>query len=191
MTSLTSTQVANEAIQLMGDNTPLVTGVAPNFDTSPAGIALAQIYAPTVAAVMRMFQWDQSRKEASLTLTGNAAPFPWAYEYYFPSDGVQIWQVAPSTLADPFDPLPVNWSVGNDVVSGTQVKCVFANITGAKVIYNNNPAESTWDPSFTEAVVRMLAAKLAMAIGGRTDTAESLTESGAQFEQLAETKGDV
>jgi hypothetical protein len=191
MTSLTSTQVANEAIQLIGDNTPLVTGVAPNFDTSPAGVALAQIYAPTVAAVMRQFQWDQSRKTASLTLTGNTAPFPWSYEYYFPSDGVQVWQVAPASLTDPYDPLPVNWSVGNDVVSGSQVKCVFANIAGAKVIYDNNPAESTWDPLFTETVVRLLAAKLAMAIAGRTDTAQSLTESGAQFDQVAQGRGDV
>ena len=191
MTSLTSTQVANEAIQLMGDNTPLVTGVAPNFDTSPAGIAMAQIYAPTVAAVMRQFQWDQSRKVAALTLTGNSAPFPWEYEYYYPSDAVEVWQVAPASLSDSYDPLPVNWSVGNDVVSGSQVKCVFANISGAQAIYNNNPTESTWDPSFTEAVVRMLASKLAMAIGGRSDTADSLMQSGAQAEQVAETRGDV
>jgi hypothetical protein len=189
--ALTSQIVANNALQLVGDNQPLVSAGAPNFDQSPAGVALQQLYAPTVATVMRQFGWDLARNTQPLALTGNPAPFPWAFEYTYPANCLEVLQVAPPSIADPNDPLPVNWSVGNDVVGGDQVKVIFSNLAGALVVYNNGPAENTWDPLFTEAVVRLLASKLAMAIAGRSDTAQTLLQSGSAMEQIAETRGDV
>jgi len=186
-----SLTIANQAIQLIGDNQPAVTGGAPNFDSSAAGVALAQIYAPTVATVMRQFGWDLARNTQALVLTGNAAPFPWDYEFTYPANCIEVLQVAPASVSDPNDPLPVNWSIGNDVVSGTQSKVIFANIAAGNLIYNNGPQESTWDPLFTEAVVRLLASKLAMAIAGKPDTSTSLLQSAGQFEQAAESRGDV
>jgi hypothetical protein len=189
--ALTSQIVANNAIQLIGDNSPLVSAGAPNFDQSPAGVALQQLYAPTVATVMRQFGWDLARNTQPLVATGNAAPFPWAHEYTYPANCLELLQVAPPSVTDPNDPLPVNWSVGNDVVGGAQVKVIFANLATALAVYNNGPAENTWDPLFTEAVVRLLASKLAMAIGGRSDTAQTLLQSGSAMEQIGETRGDV
>jgi hypothetical protein len=189
--ALTSLAVANQAIQLIGDTQPLVSAGAPNFDASPLGVALQQVYAPTVATVMRQFGWDLARNTQPLVVTGNAAPFPWAFEYTYPAKCLEVLQVAPPALIDPNNPLPVNWSIGNDVVGGQQVKVIFSNLAGALVIYNNGPVESTWDPLFTEAVVRLLASKLAMGISGRSDTAEALLQSGSAMEQLAETRGDV
>jgi hypothetical protein len=188
---LTSQIVANNAIQLIGDNSPLVSAGAPNFDQSPAGVALQQLYAPTVATVMRQFGWDLARNTQPLVLTGNPAPFPWEFEYTYPTNCLEVLQVAPPSIADPNDPLPVNWSVGNDVVGSAQVKVIFSNLAGALVVYNNGPAENTWDPLFTEAVVRLLASKLAMAIAGRSDTAQTLLQSGSAMEQIGETRGDV
>jgi len=190
VSTLTSLQVANNAIELMGDNQALVTGGAPNFDNSAAGVVLAQIYGPTVATVMRQYGWDLGRNTQPLVATGNPAPFPWEFEYQYPANAIQILQLSPTTLADPNDPLPVNWSIGNDVVSGTQVKVIFSNLSSGLVIYNNGPKESTWDALFTEAVVRLLASKLAMAISGKPDTMDALLQSGGSFEQLAETRGD-
>ena len=196
---LASQIVANNAIQLIGDNSPLVSAGAPNFDQSPAGVALQQLYAPTVATVMRQFGWDLARNTQPLVATGNAAPFPWAHEYTYPANCLELLQVAPPSVTDPNDPLPVNWSVGNDVVGGAQVKV----LAGARRkrspswhqrqmrFFNNGPAENTWDPLFTEAVVRLLASKLAMAIGGRSDTAQTLLQSGSAMEQIGETRGDV
>jgi hypothetical protein len=188
---LTSQIVANNALQLIGDNQPLVSAGAPNFDASPAGVALQQLYAPTVATVMRQFGWDLARNTQALVATGNAAPFPWAHEYTYPANCLEVLQVAPLSLADPNDPLPVNWSVGNDVVGGEQIKVIFSNLAAALIVFNNGPAENTWDPLFTESVVRLLASKLAMAIAGRSDTAASLLQSGSAMEQLGETRGDV
>jgi len=191
MANQTSQNVANQAIQLLGDNQPLVSAGAPSFDASPAGVALAQVYAPTVAAVLRQFGWDLARNTQALVLTGNAAPFPWAYEFTYPANCLEVLQIAPTSVSDPNDPLPVNWSIGNDVVSGTQVKVIFANLATGNLIYNNGPQESTWDPLFTEAVVRLLASKLAMAIAGKSDTSAALLQSASQFEQLGEQRGDV
>lgn len=188
---LTSNSVANQAIYLIGDNQKPVTGGAPNFDSSTAGKVLQTIYAPTVATVMRQFGWDMARNTQSLVATGNQAPFPWSYEWLYPENAIEILQVAPAELEDPFNPLPINWSVGNDLVSGSQVKVIFSNMSPALVVFNNGPQESVWDALFTESVVRLLASKLAMAIGGKPDTAAAELQSGGAFEQIAEERGDV
>ena len=170
---------------LIGGNQPLVTGTAPNFDSSDAGKAASAVYADTVAAVAREFGWDFARNTVALTTTGNTAPFPWSVEYNYPN-GVQVWQLAPASLTDANNPLPVNWAVGNAQVSGAQKKVIWSNLSGALATYNNNPAESLWDGDFVEAVVRLLASKLAMAIAGKPDTAQGLLQSGAAFETIAE-----
>lgn len=188
---LTSMSVANQAIQLIGDNQPLVSAGAPNFDSSDLGIALQQVYAPTVATIMRQFGWDLARNTQPLVLTGNIAPFPWEYEYTYPANCLEALQVAPQAMADKNNPLPVNWSIGNDVVNGNQVKVIFSNLANAILVYNNGPSENTWDSLFTETVVRLLASKLAMSVAGRADTAQVMLQSSGAMEQLAETRGDT
>ena len=57
-------------------------------------------------------------------------------------------------------------------------------------IFNNNPGPDVWDPLFREAVARLLASVLAMAIAGRPDTAQAFLDSGAAFESIGERRGD-
>lgn len=187
---VTSTDVANQAIFLIGDNQPAVTGVAPTFDNSAAGQALQKLYAPAVATVARQWGWDLARATVALSPTGNAPPIGWTQEYLYPPNGIELWQLIPQTIADPNNPLPVNWNVGNAVVSGSQVKVIWTNLANAQATYNNNPNENTWDPLFREAVVRLLASELAMAIAGRPDTAEALLQSGSAFETIGEARPD-
>lgn len=182
----TSNSVANSAIQLIGDNQAAVTGFAPTFDNSAAGQALQKLYAPCVATVARQFGWDFARRTVALSLSGNTPVFPWTVEYLYPSNGVQVWQLTPETLADPNNPLPVNWEEANAQVSGVQKKVIHCNLVNALAVYNNNPTEATWDSLFREAVVRLLASELAMAIAGRPDTADALIKSGAAFETIGE-----
>jgi hypothetical protein len=189
----TSTDIVNQAVQLLGwDNPTPVTGVAPNFDTSTLGKAAAAIYAPCVATVARQFGWDFTRNMVGLTLSGNVAPFPWSYEYLYPTNGIQVWQVMPSSTSftDFNNPLPVNWVVGNAVVSSIQTKVIWTNMASARVVYNNAPLESTWDPLFREAVVRLLASELAMATAGKPDVSQSLLETGGAFESIGEKRGN-
>lgn len=187
----TSNDIANQAIMLIGDNQPKVSGTAPNFDSSPAGLALAEIYQPTVQTVMRQFGWDFSRASIPLTVTGNTAPFPYTYEYAWPANCAQLWQVMPQTLEDPFDPLPVEWVTGNTLVANVQSRVIWTNQQNAQAVYNSTPDEDTWDSLFTETVVRLLASKLATAIDGKAQTAEMMLQSGSSFEQLGESRRDV
>jgi hypothetical protein len=185
-----SNAVANQALQLIGDNAPSVSGQSPTWDGSTAGIALSKLYVPCVATVARQFGWDQGRFTGALTATGNTPPEPWANEYIYPASAVEIWQILPAAIADPNNPLPVNWNVANNLVSGTQTKVIQCNVANALAVYNNNPAESTWDALFREAVVRLLASELSMALFGRPDSSEAYLQSGAAFETIGEGRPD-
>ena len=81
----TDVDVVNEALVLVGYDGAPVTGSAPNFDTSIAGKIAARIYVTPVQAVARQNEWDFARQVSALTLSGNAAPFPWSYEYLYPA----------------------------------------------------------------------------------------------------------
>jgi len=161
----------------MGDNMPAVTGLAPTFDNSPAGKALQYLYTETVQAVQRRFEWDASRRVYALTLSGNTAPLGYDFEYIYPTVGIEIWNLTSAT-ADPNDPLPTNWSVGNALVAGVQTKVIWSDVASALAVYNNQPTEAVWDSAFTEAVVRELASKLAMALAGRPETEQLFLQSG-------------
>lgn len=187
-----SNDIANQAIQLIGDNQPAVTGFAPNFDDSAAGKALKWLYDATVATVARSFGWDFARKSAALVLSGNVAPFPWDFEYLYPTRAPQIWQLMPpdGPSYDENNPLPQNWLVGNAQVSSVQTKVIWSNLASAVCIYNNNPSEATWDPLFRESVVRLLANVLSTALEGRPDLAQVSLENYTGFQNRAEARAD-
>ena len=188
--AVTSQDVANQAILDIGGNQPLVTGQNPTWDNSTVGKALQKLYTPAVQTVGRQFGWDFSRNLVTLTLSGNPANLLWTYEYLYPSNGVQVWQLIPGTIADANDPLPTNWLTGNTLVGSVQTKVIWSNVANAMAYYANNPTEATWDPGFREAVVRLLASELAMATSGKPDVAEAMLQSGAAFEKIAEGRAD-
>lgn len=174
----------------MGDNnTPLVTGTYPNFDNSPLGQAASLLYGPTVAAIGRQFAFDFARSTQALVLSGNTPPPPFALEYIYPPACIELWQIIPVGY-DPNNPLPTTWTVANSIVAGAQVRVIQTNVAGALAVFNNNPLPSAWDSLFTETVVRLLASKFASAIAGRVDMSESLLQSAAGFEGVAQKRPD-
>jgi hypothetical protein len=184
-----SNDIANQALQDLGGNMPAVTGQAPTFDNSAAGIALQRLYVPTVQTVAKQFGWDFARCVVVLALTGNPAPIGYSFEYLYPTNGIEVWQLMPTPpFADANNPLPINWTVGNAIVSGTQTKVIWSNLANAEAVYNNAPVESSWDALFREAVVRLLTSVLALAIAGKPDVAEAYLQSGAAFESIGETR---
>ncbi len=184
-----STDIVNQALMLIGGNQPPVSGVAPNFDSSPTGKAAALLYVPCVQTVMRSFAWDFVRHTSALALSGNAAPFPWALQYKYPTNCIELWTITVAS-EDINDPLPYNFSVANDVVGAVQQRVINTNLADALGVYNNYPNENTWDASFREAMVRLLASELAMAIAGKPETSQGLLESAGTFEQAGESRQD-
>ena len=180
----TAADIVNEALQLMGDNeTTPVTGVAPTFDSSRAGIAARQLYLPTVTAVARAGDWDFERAYTALATSGNVPPDPWLYEYVYPATAVRVWQVLPATITDQNDPLPTSYVVGNTVVAGVTTKVIWTDIAVARAVIANVPGENLWDALFHQAVVRALAASLAIALAARNDTARDRFSESVQFMQ--------
>lgn len=183
----TATDIVNKALMLIGGNQAPVTGTAPNFDTSVAGKAAALLYPGAVLTVARQAGFDFARASVLLVASGNTPPVDYAYEYKYPTNGVQVWQLLPASIADPNNPLPITWTVGNAIVGGNSVRVIWTNLATASARYNGTPSDpSAWDSLFTEAVVRLLASELAMAIAGKPATSQGLLESGAAFENLAE-----
>ena len=186
--AVTSNDIANQAIVLVGDNVPPVNGFAPTFDSSAAGQALSRLYTPCYQTVAREFGWDFARNVFTLALTGNVAPMGFAYEYAYPAAAIEIMQVQPATLSDPNNPLPKNWMIGNVLVSGTQTKVIWSNLAAAQAVINNAPTEAVWDASFREAMVRLLASELATALFGKPDMTEAMLQTGGAFETIAESR---
>lgn len=182
---VTSNDIVNQALQMMGDNAPTVTGNAPGFDSSPAGKAAALLYGPAVAFVAREWEWDFARTTLALVPSGNVAPVPWAFEYLYPAGAVQVWQLRPAVVADANDPQPTTWVRANAIVAGAQAPVIQTNLAGAIAIYNNNPTPDVWDPGFREAVMRLLASEFATALAGRPDTASLLLQSSGSAADLA------
>ena len=187
-----ATGVVNQAIFLFGDDQPAVTGVYPTFDNSAAGKAAQNLYGPCVRTVARQFGWDFARNVVALQPTGNTPPSGWTFEYVYPTLGVEVLQIEPPTLADPNNPLPVNWSVGTTAVATVPTKVIWANLAGALAVFTNaqlnNP--ETWDPLFREAVVRLLGSELAVAVAGKQDTGRDLLEQSGGFGQAGVTRPD-
>lgn len=184
---VTSNDIVNQALMYMGGNQPPVTGTAPNFDDSPSGKAAKQFYTPVVQSVGRTFEWDMARNQVALTLTANVSNPPlWAFEYLYPPNGIDVWQILNSTQADLNNPLPSNFVVGNTLVASVQKKVIWTDVANALAIYNNSPTEGVWDSLFRESVVRLLASVMSMALAGRPDSAQSYLESYGAFEQIGE-----
>lgn len=186
--TITSNTIVNQAIQMIGDNQPAVTGEAPTFDDSAAGVALQSLYTPCVQTVARQWGWDFARNTVTLTLSPNAAPYPWTYEYVYPTNGVDVWTLMPSSEDDSNNPSPTNWNPANAVVNGTQQRVIHTNVQSAKAVFNNAPGPEAWDALFREAVVRLLASELAMAIGGAPETSKMMQDSAMGFVNIGKTR---
>lgn len=194
--AITSQDVANEALALSSYDGPAVTGFAPTFDTSTAGLAAARLYTPAVAAVARMHGWDFARTFAALALSGNDAPFPWVYEYLYPPNCAEFLEIlsplaASPFLADPNNPVPYDKARGISIVSGVQTSVIWANISPATGVFTGLPLENTWDPLFRADLVRYLAAEFALDLLGKPDLAQTLFDQVGVMQQVGAQRRDT
>ena len=187
-----STNVVNEALNCIGFDGSPVTGVSPNFDTSTAGQVAAKSYAPIVAAVARMLDWDFTRTTSVLSLSGNPAPAPWVggFEYLYPANCAQLWQLLPSVTGPLFNPTPVTWSRGIATVSSVQASVIWTYLASAWATFDGNPLEQTWDSLFRQSVVNLLAVRFANAALGKPDMATFYTETFGPMLQLSRDRMD-
>jgi hypothetical protein len=176
--------IVNRAIVLMGgfdDNKPLTGTPASGFDGTPLGQAAAIIYGDIVQTVGKQFGWDFARNIATLAPSGGTPPPWWAFEYVYPSNGIEVRKVVASIApADPNNPVPVRMTIANNTVASIALKVIWCNVPNALAIISSQPPEPLWDAAFIEAVVRGIASALGMGNAGRPETAQlELERSGA------------
>jgi hypothetical protein len=186
--------IVNRATVLIGglNNQPAVVGTPPNFDGSPIGIAAGIAYGGVIQTINKQYGYDFSRYEMALTLSGNTPPWGFTQEYLYPTNGVEVRQVMLSAAAqaagDPNDPLPVLWNIGFNQVGGIPTKVIWTDVPSAYAVVSGQPPEALWDALYTEAVVRLLAAELDMAIAARPDSANIEMERMGLFQQVSMTR---
>ena len=187
MAALTSNDILNRALVLIGDNQAPVQGTWPAFDNSAAGQAGNIIYQDCVQAVAREYGYDFSRTPVVLQLSGNFPPTGWLYDYLYPPLALQIRELFPVTgTYDINDPLPNNFTVASEPVNNVPTKVIYANLVNAEAYITGQPPENLWDALFVEAVVRRVAAALSMGTAGRPDFARAMLESAAGTAQLGQ-----
>lgn len=174
----TPASITNQALQQIAGQTG-VTGTPPLFDGTTAGLAAGILYTPTVNLLLRELDPEFARTVATLAVIAPTIPAPWTNAYRYPTDCQRIRQVWPATY-NTLDPQPILWSEQDALLTGVHTRTIFTNFAAAQITYTtSNVTEDEWDPIYQEAVVRLLASELVIAIGGRPDLSkEKLGESG-------------
>lgn len=152
----TPAQVFNLALVVSG--VPYEVGSL--YDGSEAAKTGLRIYAQVRDATLRSRVWPFARKTATLSLSGQAAPYPWTYSYTYPADCIAIRNVNSAAVQpDINDPVPTTWTIADDSTVG---KVVLSNIQTASAVYTaqvTNPSQ--WDSLFVETMVLALAKAIA------------------------------
>jgi hypothetical protein len=136
------------------------TRIGSIWEGSMAAKKALDIYAQTRDAVLREGDWQFAEQITAATLTGNAAPFPWSFEYVYPTNCIKVRNLFSSTYAaDTNNPTPTLWTVADNAAAQ---KVIWSKAAGATLVYTaqvTNPAN--WEPGFVEALVAALARRLA------------------------------
>ena len=182
--------VVNAAIQMIGgyNNENPVSGTPPLFDGSKLGLVAGAVYNEVVYTTGRFFNYDFERSTVALVTSGNIPRIGWAQEYLYPANCLQLFEIMPITGADPNNPLPHSSLVGNVPVGTPPVptKVIWTNVVAAQADISNTVPEGLWDAAFQEAVVRALAAKLALGGVGKPDFYKEFDESSSRVQSASE-----
>lgn len=152
------------------------------YEGSAAAKAALDVYSQTRDEALRSFDWGFAEKIAAGTLTGNVAPFPWTYEYTYPTDCVKIRNLFGATyIADPNDPRPTLWTIGGIAAA----KVIWAKIPTCTLVYTSQVTNPTlWEPLFVEAFSDALGKRIAPVLAS-ADAAKMVGEQEKTDDALA------
>lgn len=185
-TGATTITVVNTALEMIATQSRITSLT----DGSPEANAAQVIYAPTVNIMLRELDPDFARFTATLVTAAGTPPYPWQYQFAYPSDCIRLRQVRPVNY-DVFDPQPIRANVAVATVSSVLTKIIYTNQVSALAVYTSSAAtEAQWDAVFEDAVARRLANPLAMALAGRPDFARELLDESSRVAATAEMVDD-
>lgn len=147
--SLTQTDICNQALVRIGSKR--ISSI--NDDTKAANLCL-EVWASTVGEVSRCGQWNCLLKRAELGRLTEAPAFEWDYQYQLPADFVSMVQLNGIIYhGQPQD----DWEI--------EGRRLLTDAETAQVRYVALVEDvSQWDALFADAVVVLMASKMAVAI---------------------------
>jgi hypothetical protein len=168
-------QVVNYALRKAGYR----NRVGSLYDGTDQAKAALDLYGQMRDAMLATGEWDFAQRTTVGTLLKQAPTMPpsyivhpwtpaypalpWAYEYAYPTDAVQIRAVKQQPVSIPnFDPRYFNFEVSNDEGFTPPQKVVLCNVKNAILVYAaqvTNPAQ--WNVAFLDALADRLADPLA------------------------------
>lgn len=146
--------ICNLALGFLGDEATVVSIDPP--EGSAQADKCARFYPTAVAACLELHEWS-----FSITRTignGNVTPPPsaWQYAYAWPADAVRVWAVLPQDSED------INGQEFTVETLSNGSKVILTNQEDAILRYTRLVTDTgRFSPLFVEALICMLAAKLA------------------------------
>lgn len=146
------------------------------FEGSVPANAALNIYGQTRDAVLRKGNYGFSEKIAAATLSGNAAPSPWSFEYTYPADCLRVRSLFNATyLADNNNPVRILYTIGDGAVKG-----IWTNAASPTLVYTARVVDPTrWDSLFIESLVSELGIGLSLQLA-KAETAVKLEAETAK-----------
>lgn len=193
-------QVCNYALRKAG----FKNRIGSLYDGTDQAKACLDIYGQCRDRLLATGEWDFAQRTVLGTLLKQAPTIPpsyiatpwseafpalpWAYEYAYPSDAVQIRGVKQQPITIPnFEPKYNNFSVTNDEGLSPPQKVVLCNVPNAIIFYAGQvTAPQDWNVAFTEALADSLADPLA-----RVLTSLDNAKMAAAEEVVSKTTADM
>lgn len=180
MTTDTSTKVANRALLLIGQSQTLTDL---DTDTSTAAYVIKAVYADCLDTVLQAGDWNFNAVRAELPEYDTTPAFDFAYQYALPADclrtrelydagsGVSIYTGYQGEVRDD----RARWRV--ETVGATDdvmQRVILCNIgPPLKVVYSRKVYSlPRWSPLAIEALIALLASRIAMPISQKQSTVE-------------------
>lgn len=128
-------------------------------DTSEAADACQLYFDHCLKKVLEKADWTFASATAQLAAHTEAAPHGWLYRYEWPADCIKPRQLTTSGLALTGEALPMSVALNADRTQQT----ILAQDAGAYCRYTAKIEDPTkWSAEFVEAMVYLLASKLAL-----------------------------
>lgn len=159
--ALSQTQICNQALARIGAQSIMDIG-----DDSKGARACFNAYEATVREVASLGDWRCLKKRVAFSKLATAPAFEWAYQYQLPVDFISLVELnGVDYHGQPSD----DWEVEGQVL--------LTDADEAKVTYIAYVEDSTvWDALFTDAVVVLLASKIAVPMRQDEGMAQALKE---------------
>ena len=192
--------ICNNALALLGDTATVVALIPPSG--SVQAVHCARFYPMARDQLLEMHTWGFATKRVSLALLSETPPSPWTYVYDAPSDVLNFLAILDPNATDDYSAGlaqygnvsgSYNYNVG---IYTPQPFATEMDSTGNQVIYTNQQNAilrysgkitdtTTFSPTFTEALTRLLASKLAGPVikgsEGRAESKSQLAEFKIAF----------